>query len=507
MADNKLIMKNTLYMAVRMFLTMAVTLYTSRVVLAQLGVTDFGIYSVVGGLTIMMSFFTTSLVVAMQRYMNVELAAGTSDDGLQKVFGACWCCLVMMVGAFLLIAEVGGVWFLENELSFPEGKLPVARIVFQLSLVNAIFELIRTPYNSLIIAHEKMSFYAWNSILEVGLKLTTAICLSITPGNKLLIYMYLLIGVAVLINISYILYCRSQFPEIRFSFKHNKGQVREIGSFAGWNVLTSISDISWQQGSSMILNIFYGVALNATMGIANQVKGAVMNFTRSVQTASNPQIIKLFAAKQYDEFLTLFERISRISFFILLGVGIPIILNAPYILSIWLTVIPPHGVLFVRLMVVFCIIDSLVGPLWVSMQAVGRIAAYQIVVSVMWILCLPLCWLAFHYGLPAYWLILILITIDFVLLWVRVGFSAHYCGFTYGMYIARVCLPIAATSIASLVAPVAICFTDLTGFALLAATCATWLITFPTATYLLGITHVERSAIRKKISKYFKSYK
>ncbi|MDE6310259.1 MAG: hypothetical protein K2L96_00380 [Muribaculaceae bacterium] len=502
MADNKLIMKNTGFMAVRMLFSMGVTLFTSRVVLQQLGVVDFGIYTVIGGLAILMSFFTSALTAAIQRYMNVELAM-TQGREMQQVFAACWGCVFAMAALFLLIAEAGGLWFLNSELNIPPDRMHAARIVFQMSLAIVVIEMMRVPYNSLIIAHEKMSFYAYNSILEVCLKLVTAISLSMMPGSKIIIYMWLLIAVAVLINVSYIAFCHRILPSVHFSLKAEPSRIAAIGKFAGWNVLTSISDVAYQQGSGMILNIFFGVTFNASMGIANQVKSAVSSFTRSVQLAANPQLIKTFAAGAQEEFSRLFMRISRVSFYLMFFLGVPILVNAGYILSLWLTVIPPMGALFVRLMVVFCILDSLTGPLWVSMQAAGRLAAYQLVISIVWILALPITYLVFKAGEPPFWLLIVLIAINAALLSVRVGFTARYCGVSVASYCRGVLVPIGAVGLCSmlLIFPAVYIASPLMR---LMVSCAAWCVVMPAAVYFLGLSHGEKAALKTFIAKRLK---
>lgn len=505
MADSTLIMKNTMFMAVRMLFSMGVSLFTSRVVLQQLGVTDFGIYSVVAGLALMMSFFTSALSTAMQRFMSVELATGRFG-GMRQVFAASCGCIVVLAAAFLILAETGGIWFMNTTLSIPAGRLPDAHIVYQLALVIALIEMMRVPYDSLIISHERMSFYAYNSIFEVCLKLTMALMLALTPGTKLLVYMALLIAVALAVNCSYIWYCRRTFPTLRFSLRTSRANMLEIGKFAGWNVITSISDIGYQQGSAMILNVFYGVTLNATLGIANQVKFAVTAFTRSVQSAANPQLIRIFAAGERADFSLLFQRISRVSFFLVAAIGMPIIINAPYILQLWLSVVPPNGVAFVRLMVVFCMVDSLTGPLWVSMQATGRIAVYQIVISVTWLMCLPLIYLVFSLGLPSYWMMLVLIGINISLLTVRVLFTHHYCGVSLDSYLFGVlgrillvaagsCLPTSWTLILGL-SPLVLLFTST----------AVWCAALALMVYAAGLTATERAAVRSRISRWCHSF-
>lgn len=501
MADSRLIMKNTMYMAMRMLLSMGVALYASRVVLEQLGVTDYGIYSVVAGLALTMNFFTSALSSAMQRYMSVEIATGRFG-GMQHVFAASWGCVFMLAAAFLVVAESGGLWFLNTTLSIPESRIGDAHIVYQLALVISLIEMMRVPYDSLVIAHERMSFYAYNSILEVCLKLLMALMLSIVPGTKLLVYMVLLILVALTINGSYILFCHKRFPGLHFSLRTTRSRMSEISKFAGWNVLTSLSDIGYQQGTAMILNVFHGVTLNATLGITNQVKFAVTAFTRSVQSAANPQIIKSFAAGNHAEFSTLFQRISRVSFFLIMLVAVPVMINTPYLLNLWLPVTPPDVVTFVRLMAVFCMIDSLTGPLWVSMQATGKIKRYQIVISVLWLLCIPLTYLVFALGMPAYSMVLVLIGIDSVLIGVRILFTRHYCGIRVRTYLGGILLRILGVSIGAILLCGWVLVVDLSPLGLLFTSTAVWCIATALMVYTVGLTDSERKAIRAKIRRW-----
>lgn len=501
MAQNKLIVKNTVFMAVRMVITMAISLYTSRVVLAQLGITDYGIFIVVGGLTVIMSFFTSALTAAIQRYMNFELGL-TGGRGMQQIFAACWVCVVLIAALFVGLAETGGMWFLESKLDVPADRLPDARMVLHLSMLIVVVEMCRVPYNSLIIAHERMSFYAYNSIVESLLKLAAVIALSVICGNKLLVYMGLLVVVAVLVNVSYVVYCGHFFPGIGFSLRADAAKVKEIGKFAGWNVLTSISDIAYQQGSSMILNIFYGVGFNATMGISNQVKTAVASFTRSVQIAANPQIIKSYAGGDSAWFRQLITIISRISYFAVLFLGMPILINTEFVLNLWLTELPPDAVMFVRLMILFCLLDSLIGPLWVSMQASGRIAGYQSVISVLWILCLPLIYWAFRSGLPPYWLLIVLIGINFVSLWIRIGYTSHYCGVKVRYYCRKVLLPILEVTVVGCASLWPVLAFDQSRVQLFLLSSAVWVVVCPLAVYFLALSRQERQGAKKLVGKY-----
>ncbi len=489
-------------MAIRMLVTLAVTLYTSRVVLQQLGVTDFGIYSVVAGLAIIMSFFTYALASAIQRYMSVELAV-TGGRKMQNVFSACWATVFIMAALFLILAEGVGMWFLNYHLNIPPGRIADAHIVFQLSLAIVLIEMLRVPYNSLIISLERMSFYAYNSIFEVLLKLATAILLTVIAGDKLIIYMFLLVCVALIINVTYVLYCRHILPDVHFSVRADRKQIVEIGKFASWNILSSLSDISYQQGTSMILNVFFGVTFNASMGIANQVKSAVGSFTRSLQTAANPQIIMSFSSGNKSEFIQLFLSISKFSFYCMSLLAMPILFNTEYILELWLTVIPPQGAVFVQLMVVYCVIDSLVGPLWVTMQASGRIALYQVVISVIWLMSLPLTYLAYKLGMAPYSLITVIIAIDILLIFIRVKFTQHECGVPAGLYFRSVIVKVILVMAIALVAPVSLLYmVEMGGLTKLFVTTVLWCACLGASIYLIGLTDNERSYVRQVIKKF-----
>lgn len=501
MANNALIMKNTAFMAIRMIFSLAVSLYTSRVVLQQLGVVDFGIYSIVAGIVAFVAFLRSSLSTAIQRFMNVELAV-TKGAESQRVFSASWGCIICLIVVFVVIAEAVGLWYINTKLNIPPGKMTDAHIVFQISVLIVIIEMLRIPYNALIISREKMAFYAYNSIIEVVLKLLLAIALILVSGNKLVWFIWFLVAIAIFINLTYVIYCRKILPALRFSLRVDRPKMKEIGKYIGWNAVTSLSDISYQQGSAMILNFFFGVAYNATMGITNQIKTAVFSFTGSVQSASNPQIVQTFASGQHDEFTRLFIRISKISFFCMAFLGVPILLNSQWLLSVWLADVPPMANIFAKLMIIFCMVDSLVGTLWITIHASGHIARYNIVVGIIWLLCLPLTFLVYKLGLPPYSLIAVMIFIDSLLIVIRVRFTQRLCNVPASLYYKKVILRILCVLIAALAIPLAIrlCLKE-ADFITFLITSVTWTLTMITATYFIGFTANERKFIKKLIKR------
>lgn len=492
MSRDKLIFKNTLLVAVRMPLALTIGLYTSRVVLQQLGVVDFGVYSVIAGLVLMMGFFNAAMSTSIQRFMNIEIAR---HGDIQKVFAIGFRCVIIVAACFLLLGELVGPWSVVHLLDIPADRTSDAHIVLQLSLLTVIIEMFRQPYIGVMVAHEKMSAYAWLSIFEAFLKMILACLLTFLPGNKLIIYVLLLVGTAIAINIFWARMVRNNFSQLRFSLKAKSEDVKEMSRFIGWNTLTTVSDLCYQQGASVVLNMFYGVTLNATMGIANQVKQAVTSFSRSVQVASNPQIIQNFAAGRQEDFEILLGRISRICAFVTIFMGLPIMLNSEFLLSHWLTILPPQVILFVKCMLIFCLVDSFTGPLWVTMQASGKLKYYQIIISVIWILYLPVAWAAFKLGAPAAWIIILQIAINIPVIAVRLWFSHRHCNISVGRYITRVLWPVLKVIVLAALPAWAVSITmdNLTVRFFIGSTVACLLVA--AAIFTVGITRQERTAV------------
>lgn len=495
MADSRLIFKNTLFLAVRMPLALTLGLYTSRVILEQLGVVDFGIYAVIAGFILLMSFFNSAISSSIQRFMNFEIARNGGKD-MRHVFAAGCLCIVLVTVCFLVVAEAAGYWFIEYKMSVPPEKLADARIVFQLALVVAVIELFRCPYHVLILSYEKMNFYAWYSILDATLKLVMALCLCLFGKNKLVVYVCMLIVIALIINSAFVFYCRKHFKNVGFSLRAPIAKVKEILGFIGWNTMTSVSDLAYQQGSSIILNIFFGVSYNATLGLTNQVKQGVTNLTRNVQVASVPQIQQTFASAEYDDFKMLVARISRISFFLMLFMGLPIVVNAGVLLDFWLTVLPPDIITFIMLVIAFCMVDSLTGPLWTSMQASGKLKLYQPLISVIWLMYLPAAYIAFKCGMPARWIIILQVIFDCVILFVRIIFAKIYCGIGFGFYFKDVVLPIIKVALVAAVPTYALGLL-LDGAPKFFITSTVSCLLVGTAIYFFGLVGNEREKVRE----------
>ena len=396
-ANNKRIAKNTLMLYFRMLFTMAVSLFTSRVVLNTLGVEDYGIYNVVGGVVSMFSIISGSLSAAISRFITVELAKGDSEK-LRKTFSASVTIQLILSLIIVVLIESIGVWFLNAKMVIPAERLDAANWVLQFSIVTFIINLISVPYNATIIAHERMSAFAYISILEVVCKLVIVYLLKISPIDRLVFYAILMCAVSVIIRLVYGYYCNRHFAECKFSFRFDKDLLKRMFSFAGWNFIGASSAVLRDQGGNIIINLFGGPAVNAARGIAMQVNHAIVGFSNNFMTALNPQITKSYASGEQDYMMKLIFRGARFSFYMLLFLSLPVLANTHYILSLWLGIVPEHSVLFVRLALIFAMSESISSPLVTAMLATGKIRNYQIVVGGLQMLNLPISYVLLRIG-------------------------------------------------------------------------------------------------------------
>lgn len=394
---NKRIAKNTLLLYFRMFLLMAISLYTSRVVLQTLGIEDYGIYNVVGGIVAMFSLLSGSLSAAITRFINYEMGLGNPQK-LNHIF--CSAVTIQgLLGLLILIgAETIGIWFLNVKMNIPETRMYAANWVFQYSILTFIINLISIPYNATIIAHERMSAFAYISIVEAIFKLVIAYLITISPIDKLIFYALLMCLVSLAIRIIYGNYCKKHFAECHYHFIWNKQLLKNMFSFAGWNFIGASSAILRDQGGNIVINLFCGPTVNAARGIAVQVNNAIGGFVNNFMTAINPQITQSYSAGKHDYMMLLIQRGARFSFFLLLLLSLPILINCDYILSLWLGNYPPHTTNFVQLVLVFTIIESLSNPLVTAMLATGKIKNYQIVVGGLQMMNLPISYILLRLG-------------------------------------------------------------------------------------------------------------
>lgn len=377
------IIKNTLMLYIRMFLTMFVTLYTSRVVLSVLGVDDYGIYSVIAGLVVFFSFIQAAMNTSVQRFFNISIGNGDLQS-VKKIFNSSLIIYLMIGLIIFLLAEVIGGWYLKNYLNIPSDRYDAAFWVLQTSILSAIILIVQTPYSGMVIAYEKMNFFAYISILEVVAKLLIVFFIKyITSVDSLKLYALLNLVVTFIVLLCYKFFINKNFIASRFDIKlFDKDLSKKILGFSTWNMFGSFANISANQGIALVFNFFFGVAINASLGIANQVSSSIYRFISSFQTAFNPQIIKSYAKSDFDYLRQLLIQTSKFSFYLLLILSLTVLIETKFILFIWLKDIPDYLIYFTKIMILFMLIETLSGPLWSVIYATEHIRKYQISISI-----------------------------------------------------------------------------------------------------------------------------
>lgn len=398
-ANNKRIAKNTLLLYFRMLFMMTVSLYTSRVVLNALGVDDYGIYNVVGGVVAMFSMLSGSLSAAISRFITFELGKG-DQERLNKIFSASVTIQFLISLAIVFLVEMIGVWFLNAKMSIAENRLFAANWVLQLSVITFVINLISVPYNAVIIAHEKMSAFAYISILEALGKLAVAFLVIMSPFDQLIFYAILMCVISIAIRLVYGFYCKKNFDECTYHFQWDKGLLGQMFKFAGWNFFGAGSQLLMTQGVNILMNLFFGVAINAARGVANQVDHAVQQFVNNFTTAVNPQITKSYAANDLTYMHKLVCIGSKYSFFLTWFFALPLLLEADIVLHIWLKTVPEYAPVFLRLTLLISLVSVVSNTLVTSMLATGDIKRYQIIVGGLGMCVFPLAYVAFRSGLP-----------------------------------------------------------------------------------------------------------
>lgn len=400
--NNRRIARNTIVLYGRTILVMIVSLYTSRVVLDVLGVTDYGVYDAVGGMVSMLSMISGALSTAISRFLTYELGRG-DEDLLSRTFSTSINLLIALSLLILIIGEPLGIWFLNNKMNIPIDRLQSANWVLQCSLLSFVINVISVPYTAAIIAHEKMTAFAYFSIIEVILKLGAVFLLYITLWDKLKLYAILLVFVLLVTRLLSVYYCNRHFKETHYHFVYDNKLFKEMSSFAGWSFFTNMAYVFNTQGVSVLVNIFFGVTASAARGIATQVETALSKFVADFTTALNPQITKLYAANRMEEMHTLVIRGAKFSFFLSLLICLPIILEAETVMRLWLKTPPEYTVVLVRLAIVATIIDRLGNTLTTACMATGNIRKYVIWVTSAGLLAFPLTLLAYKLGASVEW--------------------------------------------------------------------------------------------------------
>lgn len=381
-----------MFLYMRMGLTIIVNLYTVRVIWDVLGIDNYGIYNVVGGIVLMFQFLNNAMIASSQRFIAYELGTGNTER-LRRVFSVSVKVHYLLAGLILVLAETIGLWFLNHKLNIPAQRMFAANCVYQCSIAAFFLNVISVPYNACIVAHEHMKAYGYFGILNVVLKLLIVYLLIIIPFDKLIAYAALVLCVEATMRLLYQVYCRKKFQECHYAETKDNELVRDMFSFAGWSFLGNMGFSFRDQGLNIILNMFFSVAMNAAKGIANQATGALNGFTAYFTMALNPQITKSYAAGDTDGMVKLMFRGCKFSFLLLNMIVTPVIICCDELLHLWLHNVEEFTIGFLRIMLVAVLVDSMASPIVTALQATGRIRRFQIAIAIVMVSCLPLAWL------------------------------------------------------------------------------------------------------------------
>ena len=450
--NTRRIAKNTLMLYVRMLVLMVVGLYTSRVVLNALGENDFGIYDVVGGVVAMFAIISGSLNSAISRFITFEM--GKRDrTRLNKVYSTAVIIQLVLSLIVVAVAEPLGVWFIRNEMTIDPSRIPAAIWVLHFSLASFVINLMSVPQMASITAHEKMSAYAYIGLLDGFLRLGVAILISRSSSDRLVMYGALMMVSVLIVRIAYGIYCRMHFPECRLRIVKDMGLVKEMFSFAGWNFIGVSSGVLRDQGGKILVNLFAGTAVNAARGVALQLNGAVQGFVTNFMTAVNPQITKSYASGNHGYMFYLISKSSRMSYYLLFILALPVLFNTEYIMNLWLKDVPAHSGFFVQLFLIYTLSESLSNPLVTAQLATGNIRNYQLVVGGLQLMNLPVSYLFLKMGAVPEVTVMVAVAISQICLFARLYMLKGMIGLPVREFIMKVYMNVICVSAVALIIP------------------------------------------------------
>ena len=496
--NSKRIARNTVFLYIRMLLMLLVGLYTSRVVLNALGQDDYGVYGAVGGVVALFGVLTAAISGAISRFLSVEL--GKEKARLREVFSTTVAIQLAISLAIFVLAELIGSWFLNAKMVIPDGRMAAANWVLHCSILLFVVNLLAVPYNAAIIAHEKMDAFAYISIAEALLALGAALATRYTHQDKLVVYALLMLSVAVICRLIYGCYVGLKFPECRFRLKSvDKSVVKQIASFSGWAFIGSVASVLNAQGINILMNLFFGVRVNAARDVTVKLEGNVSRFIGNITTAFNPQINKSYASGNLEYMRQLVCKGAKYSFFLYFFFAFPIILEAPALLELWLKTVPEHTVAFVRIALLSTLFVALGTPFVNAIFATGNIKRYEIIASITNLLAFPLSYLAFKLGYApelSYWLVA---AAYLGLLAERIVIAGKQIGMPLRMVLSDVFLRIACVTLASAAIPLAVFLVQPPSLIRTLEVVFTSFLSTAVSVFLLGATKGERGAVISKI--------
>lgn len=498
-SNNKRIAKNTLFLYFRTLFVMVISLFTSRVVLNTLGIIDFGIYNVVGGVVTMFAFFNAAMTSGTQRFLTYSL---TRDCFYKQnvTFNTTLLVHLLLGICIVILIETIGLWFLNNKMVIPEHRLNAAQYVFQFCTLSLFFSIVSVPYNASLIVHENMKVFAYMSIIEAVSKLLIVYILKISLIDKLIIYGFLLLLVSLLLCAMYNYYVTKKYQETRFKWCFDINLLKKMGAFATWNMISNLALMGVTQGLNMVLNVFFGPVVNAARGIAVQVQGSLMQFVQNFQMAINPQITKTYANGQLENMHMLVCRSAKFSFFLLFIFSIPFFICADLILELWLKKVPEYSSIFLNLIIIAALIDTLSNPLNNAMNAVGKIRNFQLINGLLMLLVVPVSFLVLYYYKKPYLVFIIQIIFTFITHFIKLTFVHKetelsmilFWRIVYSNIICVLCLSVIPIFLLQMLIPFSICFIIFLSFGGILYSMA--------IIYFIGLDQNERNVVNQKLS-------
>lgn len=503
LSNNKRIAKNTLFMYFRMFFTMCVSLYTSRGVLATLGFTDYGLNNVIGGIIAMFAFINGAMANTTSRFITFALGKGDKKR-LKVVFSMAFFIHCLLAVLIVILGETIGLWFLYNKMVIPADRMFAAEWLYQLSIASTVMSIIAVPFSSSIIAHEKMDIYAYISIFDSVMKLLIVFLLAIAPFDKLIFYASLLFCVQVLDFLFNQIYCHIKFPESHIIKIWDKGLFKDMGGFASWSLVGNFSYVFYSQGINLLINMFCGAAVNAARGVAVQVENAINQFTTNIQTAINPQIIKSYSQSNMHRMFTLIFGSSKVCFYLMYLLTLPVALEATFILSIWLGKYPDHTVNFLRLTLINTLLNTLVNPMFTANLATGRVRIYHTVIGTLNFVCMPITYIVIRITRIPETLFLLTVIMNVVGICLRLFIMRKQIGMPVGLWLKKVFLHVALVVCIGAIVPLVFYNIMDDTVSRFFVVCIACVICIPLASYFLGLNGHERQKVISKVIAVYK---
>ncbi|MBE6418586.1 MAG: lipopolysaccharide biosynthesis protein [Akkermansiaceae bacterium] len=506
-ADNKKIAKNTIALYIRMVVMLVVSFLTCRIVLQALGIVDYGINNVVGGIVFLLSLVNTSMSLSVQRFLSFEI--GKRDQALlNRTFNTAVIIHLVLGVIVLLLGETVGLYCLTHYINFPPERATAVMWVYQMALLGSFLGILQVPYTAIVMAYEKMTIYAYFTVADVVIRILLVFLLLYLPGDKLIIYSIFGAAAGLTIFCAYRLYFHIQFNHLRFYFSFDKNKLKSLSVFAGWSTFGELAWAGTNQGVTILLNLFFGPAINGVRGIANQVQSVVMRFIASYQTAMQPQIVKLYAADEIENMKKLVYRGTCFSYYLALFFALPIILEPHFLLELWLGTVPEYLTLFSQLVLINVLLDMLTNLLASAAKAYGKIGKYQATVSIVLAMNFILSYIVLSMGMPAYSVFIVYSFVSLLLIVVRVYLLRSMIPeMTVTLFLKNVIYTIASVTIIAISIPILSCYIIPACYGKSFIICSISALSVMATVWTIGLNHVEREKLKQTIRSFIHRFR